>query len=114
MTENEERTLLSREEVAHRLISLIEPLSHARIVFEGFTLPEEFGESKELEFGNLATARALGLGMGAVEMGKGFVIKTIDEFFAGELESAAPDHPFFSLVRHANLFTLAVVGAQKD
>ncbi len=106
----EEHILLSRDEVAGKLISLIKPLSHARIVFEGFTLPEAFGESEELEFGNLATAKALGLGQAAMETGKGFVIKTIDEFFSGELEGTVLDHAFFSLVRQENLFTLSPVG----
>ncbi|MBI3804994.1 MAG: hypothetical protein HY282_14665 [Nitrospirae bacterium] len=104
--------ILPMDQVAKTLIGMIEPLNSARIVFDGFTLPAEFGGSKELEFGNVQQAKAQGLGMGAAQMGKDFVKKMIEDLFAGDLGEFAPAGTKFKLSQEdEGLFTVAVAAA---
>lgn len=104
--------ILPMDQVAKTLIGMIDPLNSARIVFEGFTLPSEFGGSKELEFGNVQQARAQGLGMGAAQMGKDFVKKMIEDLFSGDLGEFAPAGTKFRLSQEGEgLFTVAVAAA---
>ena len=107
-----EPQILPADQVAKTLIALIEPLNSARIVFDGFALPAEFGGSKELEFGNFQQAKAQGLGIGAAQMGKDFVKKMIEDLFAGDLGDVFPAGAKFKLAQEGNgVFTLAVATA---
>lgn len=104
--------VLPADQVAKTLIGLIEPLNSARIVFDGFSLPAEFGGSKELEFGNMQQAKAQGLGIGAAQMGKDFVKKMIEDLFAGDLGDVFPAGAKFKLSQEGEgLFTVAAVTA---
>lgn len=104
--------ILPAGQAAKALIALIEPLNSARIVFDGFALPAEFGGSKELEFGNMQQAKAQGLGIGAAQMGKDFVKKMIEDLFAGDLGDVLPAGAKFKLSQEGNgVFTLAPVTA---
>lgn len=87
----------SLEAAGEKLIHRIEPLSSARIIFEGFTLPEEFGEGCELAFGDMATAKSLGLRIEAMQMAKAFVLKTLDELFRGDFGPFVPTETLFTL-----------------
>lgn len=105
-----EPQILPADQVAKTLIPLIDPLFNARIVFEGFTLPQEFGGSKELEYGNVKQTNAQGLGMGAAMMGKDFVKKIIEDLFAGEMGDFIPAGTRFRLTQEGEgLFTLAAL-----
>ncbi len=73
-------------EFAAELIAKIEPLSQAKIVFVGFTLPSSFGGSTELEFGNTDQSESLGLSPEALQMGKSFVKSTIEDLFSEDSE----------------------------
>ena len=107
-----EPQILEMDLVAKTLIFLIEPLNSARIVFEGFALPAEFGGSKELEFGNIKQAQAQGLGIAASQMGKDFVKKMLEDLFAGDLGDFAPAGAKFKLWQEGEgVFTLSVVTA---
>lgn len=111
-TAGPEPQVLPADQVAKTLIALIEPLNSARIVFDGFALPSEFGGSKELEFGNVQQAKAQGLGIGAAQMGKDFVKKMIEDLFAGDLGDVVPAGAKFKLSQEGNgVFTLAPVTA---
>lgn len=104
--------VLPADQVAKTLIGLIEPLNSARIVFDGFALPAEFGGSKELEFGNFQQAKAQGLGIGAAQMGKDFVKKMLEDLFAGDLGDVVPAGAKFKLSQEGEgLFTIATVAA---
>jgi hypothetical protein len=104
--------ILPADQVAKTLIALIEPLNSARIVFDGFALPAEFGGSKELEFGNIQQAKAQGLGIGAAQMGKDFVKKMIEDLFSGDLGEVVPAGAKFKLSQEGNgVFTLTSVTA---
>lgn len=97
-----EPKILSIDQVPQVLIPLLEPLSKATVVFEGFTLPQDFGESNQLQYGDIRKSRAKGLGIGAVEMGKSFVFKTIEELFSGELGDFVPEGTLFRLSQEGN------------
>ncbi|MFQ5580075.1 MAG: hypothetical protein ACE5FZ_05635 [Nitrospiria bacterium] len=94
-----EPKILTIEQVAKELRALITPLSEARIVFSGFCLPEEFGGASELEYGNAEQMKAQGLAGAATEMGKGFVLNTIEELFSGDLEMPFSEGDLFQLVQ---------------
>ncbi len=89
--------ILAMEQVAPALIKRINSLVAARIVFVGFTLPEEFGEGNELQFGNLNQLASIGLRENAVEMGRFFVKKTIEDLFSGEFGPCVPEETMFRL-----------------
>ncbi len=104
--------ILPIDKVAACLEEKIAPLSQARVLFIGFSLPEEFGESSELQFGDLKQLSAIGLGMNSVEMGKSFVLKTIDELFSCEFGAFVPDGTRFCVTEEGNgLFTVSPVTA---
>jgi hypothetical protein len=104
--------ILPADQVAKTVIGLIEPLNSARIVFDGFALPAEFGGTKELEFGNMQQAKAQGLGIGAAQMGKDFVKKMIEDLFAGDLGDVVPAGAKFKLSQEGNgVFTLTPMTA---
>ncbi|MFY9270382.1 MAG: hypothetical protein WAO55_11620 [Candidatus Manganitrophaceae bacterium] len=104
--------ILQIDQVAKKLIGLLEPLNQARIAFEGFTLPAEFGGAKEMEFGNVGQAKAQGLGMGAAQMGKDFVKKMIEDLFSGEYGDLAPTGTQFKLTQEGEGgFTLALIAS---
>lgn len=108
-----EPKIISLDQVAKTLIALITPLSKARIVFTGFSLPEEFGGTKELEYGNTEQTKAQGLGTAATEMGKDFVLKTIEDLFSGDLEMPLPPDVRFRLVQEGEgVFTLAALSSE--
>lgn len=99
--------VLPMDQVAKTLVPQIDPLFKARIVFDGFALPPEFGGSKELEFGNVQQTNAQGLGMGASQMGKDFVKKMIEDLFAGDMGEFVPAGTQFRLTHEGDgLFIL--------
>ena len=102
--------ILSMDQVAPCLEERLRSLSQARVVFVGFSLPEEFGESNELQFGDLKQLSSIGLGPNSVEMGKSFVLKTIEEVFSLEYGSFVPEGTRFRLIEEGNgMFTLSAV-----
>ena len=102
--------ILPIDKVAACLEEKLLPLSQARVVFIGFSLPEEFGESNELQFGDLKQLSSIGLGPNSVEMGRSFVLKTIEELFSGEFGPFAPERTRFCLTEEGNgLFTISAV-----
>ncbi|HIL33897.1 MAG: hypothetical protein ABGX83_10110 [Nitrospira sp.] len=102
--------ILPLDQVSKALITLITPLSKAKIIFSGFSLPEEFGGTEELEFGNTEQTKAQGLGIAATEMGKDFVLKTIEDIFSEDLETPLPTDARFRLVQEEEgVFTVAVL-----
>ncbi|MEK7747835.1 MAG: hypothetical protein AAB300_02000 [Nitrospirota bacterium] len=102
--------ILPMDEVAAALENRLATLSQARVVFVDFALPEEFGETNELQFGDLKQLSEIGLGANSVEMGKSFVLKTIEELFSGEFGSFVPEGTLFFLTEEENgLFTIATV-----
>ncbi len=108
-----EPKVLPLNQVAEALVSLISPLSKARIAFTGFSLPEEFGGTKELEYGNTEQTKAQGLGSAATEMGKDFVLKTIEDLFSGDLEIPLPPDVQFRLVQEEEgVFTLTALSPE--
>jgi hypothetical protein len=108
-----EPKLLPFDQVAKALIALITPLPKARIVFSGFSLPEEFGSTKELEYGNTEQTKAQGLGSAATEMGKDFVLKMIEDVFSGDLEIPLPPEAQFRLVQEEEtVFTVAALSSE--
>jgi len=102
--------ILSIDQVAECLEKKLAPLRQARVVFIGFSLPEAFGESNELQFGDLKKLSSVGLGANAVEMGKSFVLKTIEEVFSGEFGLFVPEGTKFFLTEESNgLFTVSAI-----
>ncbi|MFQ5780287.1 MAG: hypothetical protein ACE5J1_02275 [Nitrospiria bacterium] len=101
------------DQVAKTLLSRIGPLAKARIVFAGFNLPEEFGGSKELEYGNVEQTNAQGLGTGAAEMGKDFVKTMIESIFSGEPGTFVPPGTKFRLAQEEQgVFTLTALSPE--
>lgn len=99
--------VLPADQVAKVLVPILDPLFKARIVFEGFALPAEFGGSKELEYGNVQQTNAQGLGMGAPQMGKDFVKKMIEDLFGGDMGEFVPAGTQFRLTQEGDgVFTL--------
>lgn len=101
------------DQVSESLENRLTPLSQARVIFIGFALPEEFGESNELQFGDLDQLSAIGLGANSVEMGRSFVLKTIEELFSGEFGPFVPEGTMFFITEENNLFTVASVPPEK-
>ncbi|MBI3598884.1 MAG: hypothetical protein HY201_05515 [Nitrospirae bacterium] len=102
--------ILPIDKVAACLEEKLASLSQARVVFIGFSLPEEFGEGSELQFGDLKQLFAIGLGAHSVEMGKSFVLKTIEELFSGEFGSFVPERTRFCVTEEGNgLFTVSAI-----
>ena len=97
---------LPLDQVVKVLIPLLDTWDKAHVVFEGFTLPEEFGFCAELQYGDIPKMRARGLGLGAVEMGKGFVKKTIEDLFSGELGEFVPEGTQFRLKQGEGIVTV--------
>lgn len=105
--------VLPMDQVAKALVPQIDSLFKARIVFEGFALPPEFGGSKELEYGNVKQTNAQGLGMGASQMGKDFVKKMIEDLFAGDMGEFVPAGTQFRLTHEGDgLFTLKALAPE--
>ena len=104
-----EPRVLSMDQVADVLVSLINPLPKARIVLEGFSFPDDCGGTSELEYGNIPKLRSQGLGIGAVEMGKAFVMKMIEELFSGEMGDFVPEGTRFQLSQEEGVFTLSAL-----
>lgn len=108
-----EPQVLPMDQVAKVLVPLIDPLFKARIVFDGFALPQEFGGSKELEYGNVQQTNAQGLGMGAAQMGKDFVKKMIEDLFSGDMGDFVPAGTQFRLTQEGEgLFTLKAMAPE--
>jgi hypothetical protein len=111
----EDSQILSIDEVAACLEEKLRLLSQARVVFSNFSLPEEFGESNELQFGDLKQLSSIGLGPNSVEMGRSFVLKTIEEVFSLEYGLFVPEGTRFCLTEQGNgLFTLSAVMRDDD
>lgn len=106
----ENSQILSIDQVAICLEEKLAALSQARVVFTNFSLPEEFGESHELQFGDLKQLSSIGLSANSVEMGRSFVLKTIEDVFSLEYGLFVPEGSQFCLTEEGNgLFTLSVV-----
>lgn len=98
------------DQVAICLEEKLASLSQARVIFTNFSLPEEFGESNELQFGDLKQLSLIGLSANSVEMGRSFVLKTIEDVFSLEYGLFVPEGTVFSLVEQGNgIFTLSAV-----
>lgn len=111
----EKLQILSIDKVAECLEEKLYPLAQARVVFIGFSLPEEFGESNELQFGDLKQLSSIGLGPNSVEMGRSFVLKTIEDVFSGEYGLFVPEGSKFCLTEEGDgLFTLSVVPPESE
>ncbi len=104
---------LSAEEVSVALIEQLDLLSSATVVFDGFSLPEEFGESNQLQFGNLAQLATVGLSENSIAMARSFVKKTIEELFAGEYGAFVPEGSLFILTQAETVFTVALAPSDR-
>ncbi len=93
-------------ELAQILIDKIDPLSQAKIVFVGFTLPESFGGGTELEFGNTEQTAELGLSPGALDMAKDFVKNAIEDLFSDDSEIESSE---FSLSEEGTTITVTAL-----
>ncbi len=112
------KTIFPMNRIGEVLIAKIKPLIKARIVFSGFDLPEEFGGSKELEFGNIEALNAAGIGLGpagvntdrigqnAALMGKEFVIQAIEDLFIDDLEEFFSPESLFGLEQEGEILTV--------
>jgi hypothetical protein len=118
------REVFPMDQIGEYLIARIKPLIKARIVFAGFDLPEEFGGSTELEFGNIEALTALGIvicpagentdrvGQHAALMGKEFVIQAIEDLFIDDLEETFSPESLFCLEQKGDLFTVTAEEAE--
>ncbi len=93
-------------ELAQILIDKIDPLSQAKIVFVGFTLPQSFGGGSELEFGNSEQTAGLGLSPGSLDMAKDFVKNAIEDLFSDDSEI---EHSEFSLSEDGSTITVTAL-----
>ncbi len=104
--------IFKASDAAKQIIAVLEPLPQARIVFDGFTLPEVLGGSKELEYGDMEQAHAQGLGSAAAAMGKGFVKKLLEDIFDGSIGDAIPEGTSVQFTPEGNnVFTLTPVAS---
>jgi len=101
--------ILSLSQVAAAIIKKIDALPMAKIVFEEITLPQEYGSSKELEYGNKAQSDAQGLGPGAAEMAKDFVKKAIEDLFSADSEIAGSASTQFQVVQNGTTVTVTAL-----
>ncbi|MFQ5597895.1 MAG: hypothetical protein ACE5GK_07580 [Nitrospiria bacterium] len=99
----------SMDKLAEAILSKIGMLDQARIVFVGFDLPSEFGDSKELEYGNKTQTDAQGLGLGAAQMGKDFVKQAIENIFSGDYDDVISPDSRFQLAQEENTLTVTSV-----
>ncbi len=118
MPEEAKKIVLSMDRIGESLIEKIKPLIKARIIFTGFDLPEEFGGSQELEFGNIEALNALGVAIvppgpnmdrvsqHAALMGKEFVIQAIEDLFIDDLEELFTPESLFCLEQEGEVFTV--------
>lgn len=118
MPDEVKKTVLPMDRIGEVLIAKIKPLIKARIVFAGFDLPEEFGGSQELEFGNIEALNALGIaiippgdntdrvGQHAALMGKEFVMQAIEDLFIDDLEELFTPESLFCLEQEGEVFTV--------
>jgi hypothetical protein len=107
-----ESTVLAMDQVAETLLSLLAAREAGRIVFEGFTLPAEFGGSRELEYGNVQKDQAKGLSAGASQMAKDFVKKIVTDLFSGEIGPFVPAGTRFRIQQQDGLLTISAITAQ--
>ncbi len=97
--------IISREEVPAVLLPILDKRQAARVLFEGFALPEAFGGTTELQFGDEQQAKVAGLSAVGMEMGKGFAKKAIDDIFTGTYGEVEPTH--FKITFGDDLITVA-------
>jgi len=97
---------LPMDQVAKTLLSIIDARSAGRIVFEGITIPAEFGGSNQLEF---SPPGVHGLSVGAAQMAKDFVKKAVEDLFGGVVGDIAPAGTQFRLTEAEGTVTLSAV-----
>jgi len=97
---------LPMDQVVKTLFSIIDTRSTGRIVFEGITLPVEFGGSNQLEF---SPPGVHGLSVGAAQMAKDFVKKALEDLFGGAVGKIAPAGTQFRLAEADGTITLSTV-----
>ena len=103
-----EPQILSQEQVASVVIPMIDSLPKARIVFQGFTLPEAFGGTQEFAFGDSDQKKEMGKVSPMVgEVAKNFVKKAIQDIFSGSVGEISPAVKKFKLVRQADVITIS-------
>lgn len=100
---------LPLNKVVGALLTKIDNLPKAKIVFVGFVLPEEYGASKELEYGNKEQTDKQGLGLGAAEMGKDFVKKAIEDLFSSDSDSGFSADTQFQVAQEGNTLTVTSI-----
>jgi len=118
MPDEAKKMIFPMEQIGEALISRIKPLTTARIIFAGFDLPDEFGGSQELEFGNIEALQALGVSIvppgpsmdrvsqHAALMGKEFVIQAIEDLFIDDIEELFSPESVFCLEQEGEVFTV--------
>jgi len=94
---------LPMDQVVKTLFSIIDTRPAGRIVFEGITLPKEFGGSNQLEF---SPPGVHGLSVGAAQMAKDFVKKAVEDLFGGVAGDIAPAGTQFRLTDADGTITL--------
>ena len=97
---------LPMDQVVKTLFSIIDARPTGRIVFEGITLPAEFGGSNQLEF---SPPGVNGLSVGAAQMAKDFVKKALEDLFGGVVGDIAPAGTLFRLTDSEGVITLSAV-----
>lgn len=98
---------LPPEQVANVVLAMIEPLPKARIIFEGFSLPEGFGETQELSFGDSTQSKEMGRVSPAVgEIAKSFVKKAIQDIFSESVGELSPPIKRFKLTQDKDVITI--------
>jgi hypothetical protein len=103
-----EPQILAADQVAAALLPIIDPLPKARIVFQGFALPETFGGTQEFAFGDAAQKQEMGKVSPMIgEVAKNFVKKAIQDIFSGSLGEISPKVSRFRLTREADVITIA-------
>ncbi len=101
-----EPLVLPMDQVVKVLLSIIDARSAGRIVFEGITLPAEFGGGNQLEF---SPPGVKGLTVGAAQMAKDFVKKAVEDLFGGVVGDIAPAGTQFRLVEAEDGVTVSAV-----
>ncbi len=108
-TDKPEAEVLTLAQVGPAILKKIETLPKAKIVFVDFTLPQEYGASKELEFGNTTQTHAQGLSPAAAEMGKDFVKKAIEDLFSDDSDLAGSSTTQFQIVQDGSVITVSAL-----
>src|SRR5579863_599196 len=106
-TTTPEAQIISTDQVAAIVIPMIDPLPKARIVFQGFTLPESFGGTQEFAFGEAEQKKQMGhVSPVVVDIAKNFVKKAIQDIFSGSVGPLSPEVKHVKLTRNEDVITI--------